>query len=158
MKLPEQRPADLVIITTMAGYPMLPRRNMKQKERIDALVAFVNSLPSRWGIPWYGPPVGRVYFEFISDKKPVGNFYVGPDFFGRDTDRHFSQEASRGRIQELGRIVDVDLWGYLNGAVPGAPSAPPAMPAAAPAKPTAPPAKPAAAPSRPAAAQPARQP
>ncbi|MGA2017776.1 MAG: hypothetical protein ABSH26_12550 [Opitutaceae bacterium] len=163
-RLPEQAPADLVRITTMAGYPMLSRRDIRQKERVDALVAFVNSLPGRWGIPWYGPPVGRVYFEFISAKRGVGNFYVGPDFFGRDTDRHYSQEASRARIEELGKIVDIDLWGYINSTGPGGPPTPPgatpASPTAAPAKPTAAPAKPAAAQVKPTAApsRPAAQP
>jgi hypothetical protein len=157
-RLPEQKPADIVRITTMAGYPGLSRRDIRQKERIDALVAFVNSLPNRWGIPWYGPPVGRVYFEFISAKKGVGNFYVGRDFFGRDTDRHYSQDTSRARIEALGRIVDIDLWGYINGTGTGTPPARPA-----PANPTGAPSKQAAAPAAhpaaaPAAAQPTRHP
>jgi hypothetical protein len=132
-KLPAQKPADFVRITTLAGFPELPRREIREKERVAALVAFVNSLPKRWSIPWYGPPVGRVYFEFVSAKRSAGNFYVGADFFGRDTDRHYSQDASRERIVELGKIVGVDIWGYVNGRGPG----PSPEPAAAPVAPAA---------------------
>ena len=128
-KLPPQKPADVVKITTMAGQPPLSRRDIRDKEHIEELVTFVNELPSRWGVPWYGPPVGRVYFEFFSAKKGVGNFYVGPDFFGRDTDRHYSQDASRSRIEELGRIVGIDLWAYINGTGSGEPARPAAPPA-----------------------------
>jgi|CZKI01.1.fsa_nt_gi hypothetical protein len=133
-KLPAQQPADRVRITTLAGFPNLPLREIREKERVAALVAFVNSLPNKWSIPWYGPPVGRVYFEFVSARRTAGNFYVGPEFFGRDTDRHYSQDASREKIVELGKIAGVDLWGYVNGRSPGQPPAP----AAAPVTPTAP--------------------
>jgi len=129
-KLPAQQPADFVRITTLAGFPELPRREIREKERVAALVAFVNSLPSKWSIPWYGPPVGRVYFEFVSARRTAGNFYVGPDFFGRDTDRHYSQDASREKIQELGKIAGVDIWGYVNGRSPGKPAQPEAAPVA----------------------------
>ena len=153
-KLPAQKPAGLVKITTMAGYPTLSRRDIKEKEKVDELVAFVNSLPNRWSVPWYGPPVGRVYFEFIGDRRSVGNFYLGPDFFGRDTDRHFSQDASRSRIEELGRIVDIDLWAYVS---KSGPVEPPAPPTAAPVTPAPTAAKPAAA-AKPATAQPTQHP
>jgi len=128
-KLPALKSADLVTITTMAGYPHLARRDIREKERVEALVAFVNALPARWDVPWYGPPVGRVYFEFFSAKRSSGNFYVGPGFFGRDTDRHYSQDASRARIEELGRIVGIDLWAYINGTGSGEPARPAAPPA-----------------------------
>ena len=153
-KLPPQMPADIVKITTVAGQPPLSRRDIRDKEHIEALVAFVNALPSRWDVPWYGAPVGRVYFEFVSARKGIGNFYVGPGFFGRDTDRHYSQDASRSRIEELGRIVGIDLWAYLNGKVPADVAVPAAAPAAQPAKPAAPGP---AAPPKP-AAQPAHRP
>lgn len=163
-KLPAQGPADVVRITTLAGFPRLPRREMRERDRIAALVSFVNSLPNRWSIPWYGPPVGRVYFEFVSGKKVAGNFYVGPDFFGRDADKHYSQGASREKIEELGRIVEVDLWAYVNENAAGkaleptaAPAAPSArQPTAATATPGA--GQPAGARVTPTAAQPARHP
>jgi hypothetical protein len=151
-KLPAQPPADYVRITTLAGFPGLPRRDIREKERVAALVAFVNSLPGKWSVPWYGPPVGRVYFEFFSARRIEGNFYVGPDFFGRDTDKHYSQAASPEKIQELGKITGVDLWGYVNGRSPGLSTgllAAPTAPAAA-VTPTPP--------ANPAARQPTRHP
>jgi hypothetical protein len=153
--LPVQVAPDLVKITTMAGFPRLPRRDLREKEQIAALVSFVNSLPDKWGIPWYGAPVGRVYFEFITKGKIIGNFYVGPNFFGRVAGKSYSQGATRGQIEELGKIVELDLWGYLSGdkvsdQAPAAPTVT-APPAAAHPSPTA-------APRAPAAAQPTRHP
>jgi len=146
-QLPAQPAADRVYITTMAGRPPLRRHDLRDQAQIAALVAFINGLPSHWDVPWYGPSVGRVYFTFFSGRKSVGNFYVGPDFFGRDTDRHYSEGASRSRIEELGRIVGIDLWGYMrgssNGDLPGA--APSPAPSPAPTKapaPTQPPRRP----------------
>jgi len=160
-KLPEQGAADVVKITTLAGFPRLPRKEIRDKARIAALVSFVNSLPNKWGIPWYGPSVGRVYFEFISGKKSAGNFYVGADFFGRDADKHYSQDASRERIEALGKIVELDLWAYVNGNSSGPSPEPPAVPPTRPPTPTgvAPASgQPAAQHATPAAAQPTRQP
>src|SRR5580704_6010277 len=64
-KLPVQGPADLIKVVTMAGSPKLALKEIREKEKIAALVAFVNELPDHWSIPWYGPPVGRVSFQFI---------------------------------------------------------------------------------------------
>jgi hypothetical protein len=117
-KLPLQAPADLVKITTLAGTPKLARKEIREKEKVAALVAYVNSLPDRWNIPWYGAPVGRVYFEFISGGKSTGNFFVGPNFVGRESGKAYSQGAGKSRIQEVGKIVGIDLWGYMTSAVP----------------------------------------
>jgi hypothetical protein len=152
--LPVQGPADIVKITTMAGFPRLPRRDIRDKERIAALASFINSLPEKWGIPWYGAPVGRVYFEFISKGKDVGNFYLGPNFVGRVEGKSYSQTATRGQIEELGKIVELDLWAYLNDKVPEQPPAAATVTAA----PTAAHAAPTAAPSAPAGPQPTRHP
>jgi len=158
-KLPEQRPADDVKVTTLAGYPKLQLREIKDKDRIAALVAFVNSRQGGWSIPWYGASVGRVYFEFISAHRDVGIFCVGPNFFGRTTDKPYTQDADRKAIEELGRIVDTDLWAYVSAETPG-PVAGPGMPTVRPADTAAvtPAVTPTAAPAAPAAAQPTRHP
>jgi hypothetical protein len=145
-QLPAQISADHVKISTLAGLPRLQQREIKDKERIAALVAFVNSMPDGWGIPWYGARVGKVYFEFENNHRSIGRFFVGQDFFGRDVGKPYTQGASRKEIEELGRIVDVDLWAYVN-AEPGAaqPAAPVPPPAAPTPKPTVPTPKPTAA-------------
>src|ERR1700685_2056958 len=117
-KLPRQAPADLVKITTLAGIPKLQLKEIRDKEKVAGLIAYVNSLPDRWGIPWYGAPVGRVYFEFISGGKSIGNFFVGPNFIGRESGKTYSQGAEKSRIQEVGKIVGIDLWAYMTSAVP----------------------------------------
>jgi hypothetical protein len=109
--LPAQGPADFVEITTLGGRPKLAKKEIREKERIEALVAFVNALPNKWGVPWYGPPVGAVSFTFYSDGKFCGHFHVGPVFFGREN--FSSQATSQKKIEELGGIVDIDLWGYI---------------------------------------------
>jgi len=113
-KLPPQQPADLVKISTLAGFPELPLKEIREKEQIEKLVSFVNALPNRWNVPWYGPPVGQVNFEFYADKKFVGNFYVGTFFFGRDRGNFWSQNANKAQIEELSKIVGLDIWAYLN--------------------------------------------
>jgi hypothetical protein len=112
-KLPAQDGADVVTISTLAGAPALPVRVIRDKAQVTALVSFVNSLPDKWSIPWYGASVGQVYFEFISGGKSVGTFCVGQEFFGRVAGKAYSQGASRGRIEDLGKVVGLDLWSYL---------------------------------------------
>ncbi len=112
--LPAQEPADVVRVTTLAGLPGLPLKDIREKERAAALVSFVNSLPSRWSVPWYGPQIGWVYFEFYGKRgASAGTFCVGPGFFGRVAGKSYSEGASRGEIEELGKIIGMDLWAYL---------------------------------------------
>ena len=117
-KLQPQQSADLVKISTIAGFPELPRKEIGEKEQVAKLVSFVNSLPNRWNVPWYSPPVGQINFEFYADKKMVGRFYVGTFFFGRDGGNFWSQNANRTQIEELSKIVGLDIWAYLNGEKP----------------------------------------
>jgi hypothetical protein len=87
-------------------------------DRIEKLTAFINSLPQNWNIPWYGPPGGQIYFDFYRGETNVGNFYVGPNFFGRDIyyrngDINFySQSATEAQIRQVTEIVGFDVWKY----------------------------------------------
>jgi hypothetical protein len=111
--LQPQPEADTVRIRKSYG-SQLPVETIKESARITRFVAFVNSLPPKWRVPWYGAPVGKVYFEFYRDGKFVGNFYVGPNFFGRDGGGFWSQKAARRRFDELSSIVGFDLWVYVH--------------------------------------------
>lgn len=117
-KLPLQASADLIKIVTMAGAPKIALREIREKEKIAALISYVNALPNRWTIPWYGTPVGRVYFQFISSGKNIGNFFVGPNFIGRESGKVYSQGAERGTIEEVGKIIGFDLWNYVSSNAP----------------------------------------
>ena len=94
----------------------LPIGDITNKDKIEKFVSFVNSLPPDWSVPWYGPPVGRVYFDFYKGGTNVGNLYVGENFFGRDvyyregSVRFYSESASEIQIRELGKIVGFDVW------------------------------------------------
>jgi hypothetical protein len=85
-------------------------------DRIGPLVEFVNRRLTGWAAPWYGAPVGQVYFTFRSAGRVVGNFYLGPWFFGRDYGDFLSQSASRAEVEELGRIVNLPLVAYVESA------------------------------------------
>jgi hypothetical protein len=97
----------------------LPVGDITDKERVEKIVSFVNSLPQNWSVPWYGPPVGQVYFDFYRGGTNVGNFYVGPDFFGRDANyghgsfEFYSQSATETQIREFGKIAGFDVWKYV---------------------------------------------
>jgi hypothetical protein len=96
----------------------LPVGDITNLDRVEKLVAFVNSLPQDWSVPWYGPPGGQIYFDFYKGKTNVGNFYVGPTFFGRDiyfrggSIGFYSQDATEVQIKEVGNIVGFDVWKY----------------------------------------------
>ncbi len=72
---------------------------------IDELRKFVNSYPAGWSVPFTGPPVGQLYFDFYSQDVFVGNFYIGPQFFGRDHGNFFSRSATEDEIAKLNSIV-----------------------------------------------------
>jgi hypothetical protein len=108
-KLPPLPAGDQIKIEGENGR-VLPVLEIKDPAKQTALVAFVNALPSKWSVPWYGPPVGQIYFKFFRDGKFVGNFYVGPNFFGRDGSNFWSQSASKRQMDQLSEIVGFDVW------------------------------------------------
>lgn len=73
------------------------------------MTAFVNQRLSGWSVPWFGAPVGQIYFTFRKAGRPIGNFYVGPSFFGRDHGNFLSQSASKDEIVELGLITGLPV-------------------------------------------------
>jgi hypothetical protein len=77
--------------------------------KIEELLQFVNSYDAEWRVPFAGPPVGQIYFDFYDGEKFVGNFYVGPSFFGRDYGNFFSQTVTDEEIGELQEIVGFPL-------------------------------------------------
>jgi hypothetical protein len=111
--LEPQATADLIKLrsTSHANFPV---GEISESGHIAAIIAFINHLPARWNVPWYGPPVGQVYLSFYRDKKFVGNFYAGPNFFGRDLGNFWSQSASPQQLAELGDLLGFDLKPYLS--------------------------------------------
>jgi len=108
--LPPQKEADLIQVIGIPGRPNPPITEITNRPTIEALTEFINALPNRWSVPWYGPPVGQYYFEFYSNATFLGNFYIGANFFGRDQGNFFSQDATQEQIDDLGIIIGVDLW------------------------------------------------
>jgi hypothetical protein len=116
-------PAAERIVVRSTGGPAPPVGVIEDSVQVARLEAFVDSLPPKWKTPWFGPPVGRVYFDFYRNGKLVGNFYVGPNFFGRDMfapeDAEFlSQEASQAQVDQLSRIAGFDLWKFIHAKTP----------------------------------------
>ena len=117
--LPPIAGADLVIVQNSLSGPIGGVNDITNEEQISKITAFVSALPPQWTVPWYGSPIGELYFYFYKDGACVGIFYVGTDFFGRNTKygpkrllNFFSQPASKAQIQELSQITGFDVWKY----------------------------------------------
>ena len=82
-----------------------PSLQITEISTIEELRSFINSYPAGWGVPFTGPPVGQLYFDFYSQDTFIGNFYVGPQFFGRDHGNFFSRSATDDEIAKLNSIV-----------------------------------------------------
>lgn len=87
---------------------------LKDRAKIEKVIAFVNARPNNWSVPLAGPPVGKVYLLFLKDNKIHGNFYVGSSFFGRDQDNFWSQPATNDEIAQLGQLLDLPLLEIIN--------------------------------------------
>ncbi|WP_166420069.1 hypothetical protein [Pseudoalteromonas sp. Z1A8] len=105
--LPKQ--AIPTLIKVEQTFPKKEIRLIKDPEQIAQIIGFVNQYTDNWTVPWYGPPVGQIYFNFYSDNEYVGNFYVGPHFFGRDYGDFWSQNANKSDISKLGKLSEIDL-------------------------------------------------
>jgi hypothetical protein len=114
-ELKPQGPADVIKLRGPSGV-VLPVTEISDAGQIAALTAFINDLPGKWDVPWYGPPVGQVYLTFHRNGKFVGNFYVGPWFFGRDGGNFWSQRARRPQVEQLGALLGFDLVPCLEAA------------------------------------------
>ena len=112
--LPPQEMVD--IIRVEQNYPKKDLAIIQDKEKVKAVIDFVNSKQDGWSIPWYGPPVGKVYLKLYKEEKFVGNFYVGPYFFGRDFGNFWSQSASKAEIASLGSLLGVNLLELISAA------------------------------------------
>ncbi len=103
-------PQDLVdVIRVEQNHPKQDLVVLRDKEKVKAVIDFINTKQDGWSVPWYGPPVGQIYLTLYKNDKFVGNFYVGPYFFGRDLGNFWSQSASENEIENLGSILGVDL-------------------------------------------------
>ncbi len=105
--LPEQSRADQIRVER--NFPQEKLAEILDQKKIGEIIAFINSNREGWGVPWYGPPVGQIYLRFYKEQKYNGNFYVGANFFGRDTNNFFSKSASNTEIQKLSDLLDIDL-------------------------------------------------
>ena len=112
--LPPQGMADEIRIEQT--HPSTELLILRNKEKIEGVIAFVNIKKDGWSVPWYGPPVGQIYLNMYKNEKFVGNFYVGPNFFGRDYGNFLSQPASKEEIKKLGKLLGFDLLGNVNAA------------------------------------------
>jgi len=110
--LPLQELADLIRVEQT--HPNNELLIIRDKEKIEAIVGFINTKQGGWTVPWYGPPVGQVYLELYKNEKFIGNFYVGPYFFGRDIGNFWSQSTNKEEIQELGSMLGINLLDMIS--------------------------------------------
>lgn len=107
VELPILAQADLVKISYNPNRSMITE--IKDTVTIEKLTTFINTLPNRWSIPWYGPLVGQYNFDFYRNGTFIGNFGVGSSFFCRTHADFFSQPASQEQIEAVGRIVGIEF-------------------------------------------------
>ena len=93
-----------------------PLTEMKDQTQLTKMTAFVNQRLVGWSVPWYGAPVGQIYFTFRNEGRATGNFYVGPWFFGRDNGDFLSRTTTKDEIIELERITGLPILSYVEGA------------------------------------------
>lgn len=81
---------------------------IRDPERISALIAFTNDLLEGWGTPWYGAPVPKVEAHFYDGDKPAGTLCAGKNFFARGPATLLSRKASRSEIMRFLELVEVE--------------------------------------------------
>jgi hypothetical protein len=97
------------VIEVERNYPKQVIAELRDPDKVRAVVSFMNSRLTGWDVPWYGPPVGQVYLKLVKNDRLVDNFYVGPWFFGRDRGNFWSQRATEQEVQKLGELIGVPL-------------------------------------------------
>jgi len=97
------------VIRVEQNHPKKVLVELKGFKQIDPVMAFINSRPNNWDVPWYGPPVGQVYLLMLKDDRVTANFYVGPWFFGRDHGNFFSQKATQQEVLQLEKLLAIPL-------------------------------------------------
>ena len=105
--LPSQGLVDSIRVEQ--NHPKKQLAFLEDKRQIEAIIEFINTKRDGWSVPWYGPPVGTVYLKLYIKEKYVGNFYIGPYFFGRDHGNFWSQSSSKSEIKDLGALLDIKL-------------------------------------------------
>jgi len=98
------------------NYPKKDLAIIHDKEKVKAVIDFINTKQDGWSFPWYGPPVGKIYLKLYKEEKFVVNFYVGLYFFGRDFGNFWSQSASTTEIASLGSLLGVNLLELISAA------------------------------------------
>ena len=101
--------ADANRVTVRSQTEPKPLRVITEPGTIGELRRFVNSHPAGWSVPWAGAPVGRIYFDFYSNGTFIGNFYVGPGFFGRDHENVYLRKANDAEIARLNAVVGFNV-------------------------------------------------
>ena len=103
---PVERPD---VIRIEQNYPKKVLIELKDSKQIEPVLAFINSRPNNWDVPWFGPPVGQVYLLLIKNNRVTANFYVGPWFFGRDHGNFWSQKTTEQEVAQLEKLLGVPL-------------------------------------------------
>jgi hypothetical protein len=112
--LPQMPDSDFVSIRGGFKDSPFPLSNVTDAGKIHEIRSFINSLPPKWNVPWYGPPVAMYNFEFHRNGEFIGRFGIGPSFFTRDEGNFYSQHATEDQMKQLSSILEVDLSNLLN--------------------------------------------
>jgi hypothetical protein len=106
-ELPPVEAPDLIRVERT--HPKQLLAELKEPQQIAPIVTFINARLAGWSVPYYGPPVGQVYLFLYKSGECIGDFYVGPSFFGRDYGEFLSQRAAEEEIAHLGQLLGMPL-------------------------------------------------
>lgn len=105
--LPELDNISKIVMRT--NYPREQLVEISDHLVIQRVLDFINQRNEGWSVPWSGPPIGQVYFHFYDNGEYKGNFYVGPNFFGRNVGNFWSKQAEKEEIDELGILLGLPM-------------------------------------------------
>lgn len=74
---------------------------VRDSDEIQKIVSFVNRFEKNWGVPWYGPPVAKLSFDFYQESKFVGSFGLSTNFATRGGGGMLSRSIDAGAVRKF---------------------------------------------------------
>jgi len=78
-------------------------------EKVGEIVNFINGLKNDWQEPSFGEPDDVFELKLYKGKLFAGNFAVGEDYFSRDHQLTWVQEAEANEIKAFADLLNLDL-------------------------------------------------
>jgi len=100
---------DVTSITLLNSATQQPIEEIQDSEKVQAIVTFINSLKNEWKEPSFGEPDDVFELRMYKGKNFAGNFAVGEDFFSRNHQLTWVQDAEQEQVVTFSKILSLDL-------------------------------------------------